>query len=403
MAAGLTALLGGGCTDRAFGPDDAGDGLGDDGDDGSDDGMPSTAGTDGGSAEGDGDDEADVGDDGTEDEGSGDDGPPPVAACVEDPMVYGDTVVCLPDDGNCGSCGDACLAQASAQLDATGEWACGGWEFEGVSCSEVLGDQCCRTVHMYDLGCAGRPFEVRGEHRVAESIARPDWGAELVPETLAALEPAQRRALAAYWRDVGLAEHASVASFARFSLDLMTMGATPSLLAQAQRAAADEVQHARLAFGLASAYAGSPVGPGSFDPGAPALRDEIEIVTSAIVEGCIEETLSAALATIAAAQTEDRVVATVLHKIARDEERHAALAWSFVRWVADARPDLHGVIDAAFETGIARATRPDTASRGAIGLARHGVLDAATRRATIRTTLREVVRSAHRGLLADVA
>ena len=401
MAAGLTALLGNGCTDRAFGPDDGGDdGGGSVGDDGvdadaGDDGTPTTVGTDGGSADGDGD--ADVGD-----VGSGDDGPPPMATCIEDPMLYGDTVVCLPDDGNCGFCGDACVAQAAAQLDAAGEWACGGWEFEGVSCTEVLGDQCCQTVRLYDIGCAGRPFEVRGEHRVAESVARPDWGAELVPEALADLDPAQRRVLAAYWRDVGLAEHASVASFARFSIDLMTMGATPTLLSQAQRAAADEVEHARLAFGLASAYAGTPVGPGLFDPGPSMSRDEVAIVTSAIVEGCIEETLSAALASIAAVQTEDRVVAAVLRKIARDEERHAALAWSFVRWVADARPDLHGVIDAAFEAGIARATQPDATTRSA-GLQAHGVLDPATRRATIRATIREVVRTAHRGLLADVA
>lgn len=406
IAAGLTALLGTGCTDRTFGPDDlgddGGDSVGDDGaeDDGEDDGTPTTGGTDGGSADDDGGD-ADVGDD-----GSGDDGPPPVpppvATCTEDPQVYGDVVVCLPDDGNCGFCGDACIAQGSATLDAAGEWACGGWEFESVSCNEVIGDQCCQTVHLYDIGCAGRPFEVAGEHRVAESVARPDWSADLVPSRLAELGLAQRRLLASYWRDVGLAEHASVASFARFSIDLMTMGATPTLLSRAHRAATDEVEHARLAFGLASAYAGTPVGPGMFDPGAQAPRDEIDIVTSAIVEGCIEETLSAALASIAAAQTEDVVVAAVLRKIARDEERHAALAWSFVRWVADARPDLHGVIDAAFEMGITRASRPD-AKLTAANLSAHGLLDPATRRATIRATLREVVQTAHRGLLADVA
>jgi hypothetical protein len=293
------------------------------------------------------------------------------------------------------------MAQAEAVLAEQGEWTCGGWEFGGVGCNEIIGEQCCQVVQLNDLGCAGRPFEVHGEARVAEVASRPDWSADLVPESLAVLSRSDRRKLAAYWRSVGLAEHASVASFARFTLDLMSMGAPASLLRSCQRAAADEVEHARLAFARASAYAGDPVGPGRFDPGAMSSRNELQIVVSAVIEGCVEETLSAALAAVAASQTTDATVTAVLRKIARDEERHAALAWSFVRWVADARPDLHDAIEGAFIAAIAAA---DEGSRAAAhdrpGLSAHGRLDGDVRRATIRATLRGVVDPARRAVVS---
>ena len=55
-----------------------------------------------------------------------------------------------------------------------------------------------------------------------------------------------RGALAARWRDNGLAEHASVASFSRHSLQLMALAAPADLVEATHRAAIDEISHAKV-------------------------------------------------------------------------------------------------------------------------------------------------------------
>ncbi|MCA9546694.1 MAG: ferritin-like domain-containing protein, partial [Myxococcales bacterium] len=59
-------------------------------------------------------------------------------------------------------------------------------------------------------------------------------------------DPAQRARLADHWTRQALAEHASVASFARFALHLMAVGAPPDLLVATHQAGLDEIEHARL-------------------------------------------------------------------------------------------------------------------------------------------------------------
>jgi hypothetical protein len=58
-----------------------------------------------------------------------------------------------------------------------------------------------------------------------------------------------RRRLAERWSRAALAEHASIASFARFTLQLL-------------RGGLDEIEHARLSFRVASVFAGRSLGPG---------------------------------------------------------------------------------------------------------------------------------------------
>jgi hypothetical protein len=73
------------------------------------------------------------------------------------------------------------------------------------------------------------------------------------------LDEATRVELARAWLADASLEHASIASFARFTLLALSFGAPADLLAEAQHAALDEVAHAQLCFGLASRYAGSPL------------------------------------------------------------------------------------------------------------------------------------------------
>ena len=179
----------------------------------------------------------------------------------------------------------------------------------------------------------GRPLLVDGAARTARGIDRGDWQRALPVPT--DLDPATTAALAAHWHEVAALEHASVASFARFTLELLALGAPPDLLAAAQQAGLDEVEHARLAYALASRFAGRPLGPGPLCTADLALdRPLAAFVTALVHEGCIGETLGAAEAELLAERA-DPGLATLLRRIATDETGHAALAWQTLRWLHD--------------------------------------------------------------------
>jgi hypothetical protein len=111
---------------------------------------------------------------------------------------------------------------------------------------------------------AGRPFLVDRIARVASVTERSDWSCGRAPD-VGSLTHEARRALAAHWTNVGLMEHASVAAFARFTMELAALGAGAELVSESARAMSDEIEHAKLAFALASAYAGEAIGPGALD------------------------------------------------------------------------------------------------------------------------------------------
>jgi len=205
-----------------------------------------------------------------------------------------------------------------------------------------MGDgSCCYT---YCSGaCCGRPFTVDGEARVAGVSRRYDWlqapAATPAPTPLAGAELRQR--IARGWLDDARMEHASIASFARFSLELLSFGAPADLVADAQRAGLDEVQHARDCFALAARFGGSELGPSPLPMAEVALAASLgESVRAAFLEGCLGETQAAALAAEAVALAEDPEVVRVLTKIAEDEARHAELAFRFVAWALEQEPAL---------------------------------------------------------------
>jgi rubrerythrin len=51
------------------------------------------------------------------------------------------------------------------------------------------------------------------------------------------------------------------------------------------------------------------------------------------VDGCVRETYGALLATYQARSARDPEVRRAMKQIARDETRHAAIAWAIARWV----------------------------------------------------------------------
>jgi hypothetical protein len=241
----------------------------------------------------------------------------------------------------------------------------GPYEEDGRCCWEV-------TYRVGADGC-GRPFWVGESQRVASARHRDDWSDRPRPR-VDHLDAHTRERLAAAWLDDAVAEHASIAAFARFALQLLALGAPPQLLADTYRAMNDELEHARLCFALASAYAGRELGPGPL-PIDGALEDSTTLeqaVVATIREGCIAETLAAVQAEVAHELAEDAVVADALARIAADEARHAALAWRFVQWALErGGPRIRAAAERAFEVGV-----PTSSGLDAPDLRRHGRLGA---------------------------
>jgi hypothetical protein len=184
----------------------------------------------------------------------------------------------------------------------------------------------------------GRPFVVAGVARVAGPAARTDWLDAARPSIT--LKGDARLQAARYWQQAALLEHASVAAFSRFVLELLASGAPAALVNDAVAAARDEVRHAELCFGLASAYAGHAVGPGPLAVDGAVQATLRDAVLSCVAEGCIAETVAALEAAEAREHAEDPVVRDVLARIAEDEGRHAELAFRFVHWALEQDPEL---------------------------------------------------------------
>jgi hypothetical protein len=134
------------------------------------------------------------------------------------------------------------------------------------------------------------------------------------------------------WLQAALAEHASIASFARFAQELMALAAPPDLIAAALRAGLDEVEHAQTSFQIAAELLGEPVGPTSLPLVPPRQLSIPELALSTFEEACVEESLGALIALRAAELCTHPTISEALHKIAHEEAQHAELAWRTIQW-----------------------------------------------------------------------
>jgi hypothetical protein len=262
----------------------------------------------------------------------------------------------------------------------------------GEICTVSGGKRVCATT-----SCAiGRPFLVEGSERLADRAYRSDWLEEELAPCVEPLAPEVRARLAEAWTRIGLMEHASIAAFARFSLELLALGAPAHLLDQSAQAMRDETAHARQAFALASAYSGEARGPGALAVDGRLLELELDAITfTTFLEGCIGETAAALEAREAADLARDPVVRAVLERVADEEARHALLAYEFLRW-ALSRSDAALVrrLEDILEGELARSTRAAEAREAdamAEELVTHGILPEARRCALRVSVLRDVV------------
>ena len=168
------------------------------------------------------------------------------------------------------------------------------------------------------------------------------------------MNDADRALLAGKWVEKGLGEHASVASFARFVLQLMSLAAPPAILLASIRAMDDEVRHAQLCFGIAAGLSGRDVGPGPLDLTGvlDAAEEPGQILRAAIIEGCVNETIAAGYASAAMSRTEEATIRRALERIAEDEQRHAELSWEFATWLLTKDPSLTETARTAFAEAL---------------------------------------------------
>lgn len=220
------------------------------------------------------------------------------------------------------------------------------------------------------------------------------------------LEPVLRAALVEEWTLAARFEHASIASFNKFSLELMALGAPAELLVATNRAALQEVEHARASFALASAYAGQGIGPGPLSIAGLALdgADLSTVACAAVREGCVNETLAAAEAACALERASIPAVCWVLGRIAREEGEHAGLAFRFVRWACEvggvavreaARQAFLDALEAASTEGIGHSCSQKAHDTS---LEQHGRLSGNTRAMLRRRACTELLEPAYRDL-----
>lgn len=201
-----------------------------------------------------------------------------------------------------------------------------------------------------------------------------DGGALILPDVELGA-PCERRiideeaaaVLAEAWLLDARFECASVPSFLGLARDLLAVGAPPALIEQALFAAEDEVRHTLLCSQLASSYAGISASPQL--PPIPELHDLdrqsalCRLAREAWLDGCLGEGAAAAQAARAQRTASDVAARQTQSVIARDEARHAELAWSVLAFCLAAGG--RAVKDAVAPLMIARHEPPPGCPREA--------------------------------------
>jgi hypothetical protein len=185
--------------------------------------------------------------------------------------------------------------------------------------------QCCYDVCGGLPVPCGRPMLVGGTARVARTTARGDWMARVGAD----LDDADA---ARAWREDAALEHASIASFARLALQLVALGAPPELVAAANAAALDEIEHAKICFALAARFGHPPVGPAPISLEGVSLATSLEdVALEAATQSCVGETVAAFVLSRASELCAPDISA-LLAKMSEDELAHATLGWNLISW-----------------------------------------------------------------------
>lgn len=126
-------------------------------------------------------------------------------------------------------------------------------------------------------------------------------------------------------------EEASIAAFDILAAELAAHGSPRALIAASRAAVRDERRHARVMSRLAAQH--GAVAPRPRVTHGP-IRDLETIARENAIEGCTRETYAALVATRQALTAADPEIRAAMARIARDETRHASLAFAVDAWAA---------------------------------------------------------------------
>ena len=149
-------------------------------------------------------------------------------------------------------------------------------------------------------------------------------------------------------------EGVSVVAFERLAEVLRANGAPADLVARARRAADDEARHAAIFADLARTY-GATVP--AIELSAVTEHSLLDLAIENATEGCVRETLGAAITLHQSEYAESAEVRAAFAAICDDEAEHAAFSWDLKAWF-----DLH--------LGREDRARVDAAHRAALEAAR---------------------------------
>jgi hypothetical protein len=290
---------------------------------------------------------------------------------------------------SCGGCG--CLpaqvssAQACAmEAESQGSLADPVQAYTSPTCQLACGNLAveCQLPDSYVMQIEAlnpNPGSVDGGHRI---LACPSSPATLVvtclegclgrlTEGYAAPDRDAPRTLGERFAAMSYLEAVSVHAFERLERELSAYGAPPALLRDARRARRDEVRHTAMTARLARVRGASARMPEAPPPAT--VRSLFEVALENAVEGCVRETYGALVGLVGARWARGGALAHAVQSIARDECRHAELAWAVHAWMAprlsaDERRRVHDAMREAVAEIAARdprgaallfASRPD--------------------------------------------
>lgn len=190
------------------------------------------------------------------------------------------------------------------------------------------------------------------------------------PAGLLESAPARGPLLGIHFAEMARLEAASVDAFRHMRRELVAHGAPRHLVRAAERAARDEIRHARITRALAHRYGSVALSP-NVEPWP--LRDLISMAIENAVEGCVREAFGALVASWQARTACDPVIRAAMARIARDEIRHAALAFQVHGWLkgklhASARARVEKARQLALSDLFAWSSEAPIALRAPLGL-----------------------------------
>ncbi len=207
----------------------------------------------------------------------------------------------------------------------------------------------------------------------------------------AGLVPTSRPAdsdVGAYLAEAAHLEAASIAAFGILRRELCHYGAPRALVRLAERAAQDEVRHARSMKAIARRHGAICRTP---RVRTRPVRSLLEVAIENVVEGCVRETYGAVVATYQSRAAGDGRMRAAMKTIAKDEAMHAALAWRVAAWAdrrltaADRRRVARAGQEAINELARAVSSSASTSVRQFAGLP--GPTEAARMMAQMRSAL----------------